>query len=117
MATPTADEVIRRVRALLQDDTAPERYSDSQLIDAINDGIDRMLELRPDYFILQDFTPTRVTATTSELGVPWRLVYPLMLFTAGYMMLREDEFSTDGRAVALLAGASAMVTISPGDAI
>ena len=115
MATPTADDIIRRVRALLQDETTPFRYSDSQMIDSINDGLDRMVELRPDYFIAAKFDPTRITAPADVLNIPFRLVYPMTLFTAGYMMLREDEFSTDGRAIALLGSAGRIVTTAPGD--
>jgi len=115
MATPTADEVIRRVRALLQDETVPFRYSDSQMIDSINDGLDRMVELRRDYFINVSFVPARITVPADVLEVPWNLIYPMTLFTAGYMMLREDEFSTDGRANALLGAAGRIVTTSPGD--
>jgi hypothetical protein len=115
MATPTADEIARRVRALLQDETVPYRYTDAQLIDSINDGLDRMVELRPDYFISVDFVPTRITALVDALEVPWRLIYPMTLFTAGYMMLRDDEFATDGRAAALVGAAGRLVTEAPAD--
>jgi hypothetical protein len=114
MATPTADEVARRVRSLVQDEVTPFRYSDADIIDSINDGLDRMVELRPDYFISSSFEPTRITALTDPLDVPWRLIYPMTLFTTGYMMLRDDKFATDGRAVNLLGAAGLLVTTTPG---
>ncbi len=111
----TADDIIRRVRALLQDATTPFRYADVDMFDSINDALDRMVELRPDYFIADKFAPTQVTALTSVLTIPTRLIYPMTLFTSGYMMLREDEFSTDGRANSLLGAAGLIVTRAPGD--
>ncbi len=111
----TADDIIRRVRALLQDSTTPFRYSDSDMFDSVNDGLDRMVDLRPDYFIAAKFAPARVAALADVLTIPDRLIYPMTLFTAGYMMLREDEFSTDGRASQLLGAAGLLVTRAPGD--
>ncbi len=112
----TADDIIRRVRALLQDSTAPFRYADIDMFDSINDGLDQMVNLRPDYFIAIKFVPAKVTALASVLSIPERLIYPMTLFTAGYMMLREDEFSTDGRANSLLGAAGLIVTNAPGGA-
>jgi hypothetical protein len=114
LPAPTADAIITRVRALLQDEQAPYRYSDAQLFDSINDAQDSMVSLRPDYFIAVDFDPVRVVATTTELAAPWRLVYPMTLFVAGYMMLREDEFADDGRAAAMVGRAATIVTEAPG---
>ena len=115
MATPTADEVIRRVRALLQDETTPFRYSDSQMIDSLNDGLNRLVDLRPDEFIGVSFDPARVAALVDTLDVPWKFIHPLTVFVAGYMMLREDEFATDGRAVALIGAAGVIATVAPAD--
>ncbi len=111
----TADDIIRRVRALLQDSITPLRYADIDMFDSINDGLDQMVSLRPDYFISVQFAPAKVTALASVLSIPDRLIYPMTLFTAGYMMLREDEFSTDGRANSLLGAAGLIVTRAPGD--
>ncbi len=111
----TAGDIIRRVRALLQDSTTPFRYADVDMFDSVNDALDRMVELRPDYFIGIKFAPAAVTSLASVLTIPTRLIYPMTLFTSGYMMLREDEFSTDGRANALLGAAGFIVTRTPGD--
>ena len=113
----TADDILRRVRALLQDSTVPFRYTDSDMLDSVNDAQDRMVELRPDYFIGIKFAPARVTSGASVMSVPERLIYPMTLFVAGYMMLREDEFSTDGRAQAIIGAAGFLVTLAPGDAV
>jgi hypothetical protein len=113
MAT-TADDIIRRARSLLQDNTVPYRYSELDLVDAINDALDRVVFLRSDLFITEEFAPTHVTAGASILNIPTLVVYPMTLFVVGYMMLREDEYSEDGRAVALLGAASNLLTERPG---
>ena len=110
----TADDIIRRVRSLMQDNTAPFRYSELDLVDAINDALDRVLFLRSDYFIDLEFTPVYVTAGASVLNVPNVLINPIVLFVTGYMMLREDEFANDGRATALMGSAAKLISEKPG---
>jgi len=113
VANPLAGDCVNRVRALLQDSDTPYRYSDSEMFDAMNDGAERLLQLRPDYFIPVGFTITYVTQLTDTLSIPPALLNPLVMFTAGYMMLREDEFSNDGRAVAALTAPERILTKEP----
>lgn len=115
MAFPQADEVARRVRALLQDETVPYRYTDAQIIDGINEGQDRMVALRPDAFIGVAFLPTRVAALVDDLSVPWRFVHLIALFVYGLLSLREDEYANDGRSAALMGATARLATIYPGD--
>lgn len=98
-----ASDVIRRARALLQDSDTPYRYSDADMLDAINDGVARLLELRPDYFIDIDFAPGVVATTGDTLQVPAPLLSPLAFYVAGTLEMRDDEYADNQRAQILRA--------------
>lgn len=102
----TYADVISRARSILKDqDATAYRYTDQELVDAANDAVLEVRRVRPDLFLSADFTPTDVLlANVAATPIPIEDMYfqTLVYFTAGYQMLRDDEFSQDSRAVNLI---------------
>lgn len=113
MAYPLASDIIRRARALLQDSDTPFRYSDVDLLDAINDGVQRCVSLRPDYFLDVSFAPVPAATTAADVQIQDALIFPVLMFAVGNMYLREDEFQNDGRASALVKDLEARIAGRP----
>lgn len=102
----TYSDVITRARRIVQDEDASNyRYSEDSLVDSVNDAILEVRRVRPDLFISVSFNPTDVgAASVGTVALPIEDFYfqSLVYLTAGYQMLRDDEFSMDSRAVNLL---------------
>jgi hypothetical protein len=91
------------VRDTLQDD-AGVRYLTPSLIRALNLGILEIRRTRPDYFIGQFATPTpQVVDETDDVPVPEICIPSLVMYTAGFAEMRDDEYTADGRAASFLA--------------
>jgi hypothetical protein len=95
-------DIIAGVRDIIQDlDTT--RYKDDSLIRAINQAVLEIRRVRPDYFIGAYHVPvTQYSALTSEIQLPETCMPSLVKYVAGWAELRDDEYTTDGRAAALL---------------
>jgi len=98
----TLQNVVDSVRVDLNDAEAI-RYTTAQLLEYCNDGIQEGYRLRPD-FRLGSYTtavPTYVATDT----VPFPSQYQMLLkhYVGFRAELRDDEYSQDGRAAALLA--------------
>lgn len=102
----TYSQVVERARRILQDEDANNyRYSDQSLADSVNDALLEVRRVRPDLFIASAFIPVDVDlADFSSVNIPVEDQYfqTLVYLTAGYQMLRDDEYSLDSRAVNLL---------------
>ncbi len=102
-------EVITHARQLLNDNDAAVglRYSDEQLRFALNMAMAELYRLRPDAFA-GDYTtgvPTYEAAddlSTIDFPVHTLYVNPVTSFIVGWTEVTDDEFTTDGRAAALL---------------
>jgi hypothetical protein len=95
----TVAEYLAESRRLLQDATAPYRYPDVDLVEALNFGLMEMRRLRPDLF-LNEFTVPSYVSTTPTAVVTVDLMYrtPLVYYMVGRMQLRDDEATMDARA-------------------
>lgn len=104
MALDTVGGYISRARELLQDRTAPYRYSDTSLKACLGTGLDELRRLRPDitaYSVIPDIDEDTVDA--EDLTVLERQYrYALVLFIVGMAQLRDDEDANEGRGAAFL---------------
>lgn len=101
----TVRQVVSGARGVLQDVRAPYRYSDDELARTVSDAIGEMRRIRPELFIasLRAELPMYTAATMdTNAPVPDMYFVPLVNFVAGRAELRDDQFTTDGRAVTLL---------------
>jgi len=118
-ALETVGQYLVESRRLLQDETAPYRYPDSDMVDALNIALLEARRLRIDLFLpsftLEWFDPaTGALTTTKAKPVKMDPMYrqSLVYYIAGRMQLRDDESTTDQRAAALLTKfAAQMLTI------
>lgn len=112
----TYEDVITRAREILQDtNNAQYRYSDQSMINAVNDAILEIQRVRPDLLLGVSFDPgdADLNNLTIELPVATTFFQSLVYMTAGQMMLRDDEFAVDARAVQLLnKGLAQLITVT-----
>lgn len=116
MGTRTYSDVIVRAREIVQDtDASSYRYSDQSMVNAVNDAILEVQRVRPDLLIGQDFDPNDILVADISTVLPIENIFfqSLVYMTAGYMMLRDNEFSLDQRAVNLLnKGLAQLITVA-----
>lgn len=98
----TVEDYVRETRTLLQDTVPTYRYSDAELLSALNMGIQTARRLRPDLFIDLDELPyfTAVDDTEFEMDQQYRL--PFVYFMVGHAQLRDEEDTQDNRAAAFI---------------
>lgn len=101
----TLETVIGLVRHQLQDTRAPVRHSDSKLVSYLNVGLADIRRLRPDLF-LRNAGTISYEYTSSDLAETLPLEFsamsPLIDHIVASVSLEDDEFVSDGRAVALM---------------
>jgi hypothetical protein len=108
--TRTIAGCVLEARALLQDTDSTDgyRYSDQDMIDAFNDAMAETRSKRPDFFLDIGLRTPPTFYTTAHLNnvVPFPLdvqVYSAFVYyLTGRAELREDEYTEDGRAVAMM---------------
>ena len=100
------DDALTDARVILND-TAGDRYTDSQLVSDLNNAISMTKLLRPDLFKLGEVLP-EFTIADLGLGTPTDFPMPevyyqsFVYYLSGNAELRDDEFAVDGRAMTLL---------------
>jgi hypothetical protein len=104
MALDTVTDYVAQARALLQDKTHPVRYSDHDLIDALNLGLMEARKLRPDLYL--GASPGLLTTPDiggsagdpmSTIDVQYRV--PLLYFMVGHALERDEEDGSERRAM------------------
>lgn len=99
-ALATVSDYVTQARVLLQDTIAgPYRYSDDELVAALNIAMIEIRRIRPDIFIATTTTPSFVTpvdATAVSVDEQYRLA--VLYFVCGYAQLRDAEDTQDARA-------------------
>lgn len=105
MALDTVQDYIDRARVLLLDQIEPYRYTDEDLVEALNMGLLETRRLRPElvrsYFntSIPDFS----AADTSEvfpMDPQYRVAF--VYYICGQAQMRDDEANQDSRATAFL---------------
>lgn len=92
MALNTVSEYVTKTRELLQDTTAPNRYSSGDLKDALGFALSEARRLRPDLFpagAVPDINSATSDGTAVVMDVQYRLA--LVYYMVGHAMLRDDE--------------------------
>jgi hypothetical protein len=107
MGTRTLAQVVESARTLLQDNTGVYRYQDSELYRYISEALYEMRRIRPDLFIAYGLF-TVIPAYDSSysatvLPTPDTYFVSVVNYVAGRAELRDDEYTNDGRAAAVLA--------------
>jgi hypothetical protein len=97
-------DIVANVRDILQDrDDDARRYKDDSLIRGLNMAVLEIRRVRPDYFIgAYHNSVTQYSKLESEIQLPDTCLPSLVKYLAGWAELRDDEYTTDGRAAALL---------------
>lgn len=103
--TRTVGNIITAARGILQDEMTPYRYSDAALALYISEAVGEARRVRPDLFLSswRQSIPLYTAADTDTLiPLPDFLTAQVVNYVVGRTDLREDEFSQDGRAIALM---------------
>lgn len=105
----TYQNLIDEARTLSQDtDSTSYRNEDSVYIDKLNRALQELGRIRPDAywstFVGEDIVIPEILE--AGLGVtfepPMQFYAPIVMFIVGQIEMIEDEFSDDGRAMAML---------------
>jgi hypothetical protein len=101
MALDTVADYIHDARVLLQDEVTPYRYSDAQLVNALNYAFMETRRIRPD--VVKSFfnspLPTYSASsgsTSVSLDAQYRVAF--LYYICGMVQLRDDEATQDTRA-------------------
>ena len=113
--TFTVKDLVHQVRDIVQDKglsgdyTDPDRHSDAEIIRCANVALADAFRLRPDLFygnqlVDQELPSVTVDEIATETDFPVHASYfsAFVDHVAGALSLSDDEFSKDGRAVALM---------------
>src|SRR5262245_53879967 len=105
MALNTVADYVADARVLLQDTIEDYRYSDAELVTALNLGIMTARRNRPDLFLEVTDVPQFVVgdvaaATAFAMDVQYRV--PFLFFMVGFAQLRDEEDTQDARAAAFI---------------
>ena len=104
-----ASDVVYEARVHLQDERGPPfRYTDEQLLEYVHNFQMEALRVRPDLFIGSGYTAT-APALSDTLVVEDQFKAAAVYYVTGHALLREDEYSDDGRAVALIGRSTAQL--------
>jgi len=102
-ALETVQDYITAARSLLQDTVdSPYRYSNADLVAALNYAVSEASRLRPDFFIDIDVPFFVVGSLSDEVGFTPAYVLPLLMFVVGFVQLRDAEDTQDARAVGFM---------------
>lgn len=104
MARTLAD-IVELARSILQDQRAPYRYNDLELCRFVGEAVSEARRQRPDLFVysLDEDLPLYTNADLQRaVPLPSFMLTPLVNYVAGRAEMRDDTFTTDGRAVTLL---------------
>lgn len=115
----TLDDLVDEIRLMLKDRREPYRYSQADVIEAINTALREVKRVRPDAFLsccvdgtdgggtiaLPDYTPADLGLTPTPTPFPIdEMFYMAVVFhVVGKLQLGDDEFAVDNRAMTLLA--------------
>lgn len=105
MALDTVQDYLDRCRFLLQDTVATYRYSDDNLVEALNMAIMDGRRIRPDLF--QDYLGTDLpeyssAALSTEVDIDPQYRVAFVYYMCGIAQLTDDENNQDARATVFL---------------
>jgi hypothetical protein len=104
-ALDTVADYIADARVLLQDQAAPYRYEDTELVENLNLGLLEFRRLRPDlmFAYLNSTIPSySAYAMTTAVAMDVQYRMALLYYICGQAQLRDEETTQDARATAFL---------------
>ncbi len=112
-ALSTVQDYVDRARVLLQDQVSPYRYTDDELVAALNLSILDARRLRPDLFLstfasLPVFTSTGMSGQNVSIEQMYRVAF--VYYIIGHAQLRDQEEGQDARATVFLNKFNSMLT-------
>lgn len=113
MASRTLAQVVEVVRGIVQDSATPFRYSTTSILTAISEAVAEARRIRPDLFVenLLDDSPWYTESNLNDpLPLPTMYFPAVVNFVAGRTQLRDEQFSSDGRAVMLISSFGTALT-------
>ena len=112
MAHRSIDDLLNEARGILHDrDSTGYRYSDADLVAALNMALDTLYSQRPDAFVGQFSALPHFVEADLGLGTPTdfpvdAIFYsPCVMFVVGWAEIREEEYAETGRAATFLSSA------------
>lgn len=103
-ALATVGQYIAECRRLLQDQFAPYRYPDEDIVTGLSIGLQEARRLRADLFLPTFDVPEAAFPVVPAAAINFDPMYrsALVYYVVGRMQLRDDESTTDTRAAAHL---------------
>jgi len=102
----TYGQLLTQARTIMQDQSLPYRYADSELYFALTEAMGDARRLRPDLFLTVglDAAPVFITAAlaTSPFPLGWQFVPAFIDYIIGRAESRDDTYTDDSRAVTFL---------------
>lgn len=113
-ALETVGQYIAECRRLLQDQIAPYRYPDEDIVTAMSIGLQEARRLRADLFLPSFVVPEAAFPVVPADPIVLDQMYrsALVYYVVGRMQLRDDESTTDTRAAALLQKFTAQLMVA-----
>ena len=113
MALATVAQYLSAARQLLQDENSPYRYSDDDIVLALNLAIGEARRIRPELFQAYFFTTlpsysSASPATTVDLPDEYRTAF--LYYIVAHNQLADQEDTTDARTSMLLTAFRAKLT-------
>lgn len=105
MALDTVADYIHDARVLLQDEVAPYRYSDAQIVTALNYSLMEVRRIRPDLmksFFNSTLPSYSATSTSTAVSIDQMYRVAHLYYICGSVQLRDDEATQDARASGFL---------------
>jgi len=108
-ALDTVQDYVKAARVLLQDQVAPYRYPDTDLVQALSFAMLEARKQRPDLFL--NSAPQNYTIVdTTKVAVDIQYRVAILYYVCGTAQLRDDENTQDSRAAGFLAKFSSAMT-------
>lgn len=103
MADINLEYLTRQVRQLLRDlDSAGHtRFTDETITDALNNALLEVRRVRPDLFLRSRGKVVFMDDPADPLPVEEQYAMSVVFMAVGYVMMRDDQFALDARAVSL----------------
>lgn len=113
-ALETVAQYLAECRRLLQDQIAPFRYPDEDLVTAMSIGLQEARRLRADLFLPDFAVPEAAFPVVGAFPIKLDPMYrsALVYYVVGRAQLRDDEATTDTRAAALLQKFTAQLLVA-----
>lgn len=98
----TVADLVAHARVLVQDKSVPYRYSDDEFLTNLNSAVMESKRLRPDLWLRVVTLPSYTLVDSTVLTIDQQYRMSLVYYMIGMAQLRDEEETTDVRAVSFL---------------